>query len=662
MGLVALVAVLALLQYRWLGEVSEAERARMQSSLRLRADEFAANFDTDLAHIYSSFQTDGAALLAGDARGFAKRFDAWRETTQQPGIVSHVYLFDETKPETLSLYDPDAHLFASTPWPAALDVVRNDYRQTKSVLLSGLYTTVISIARSPVVASVPALRIVLPFVRARIQRDGPGSLPLNFTNDGTAVLIVELDRDYLRSTVFPALADRYFSAHDIDSYRFAVIDRGDHSRTLFARGTDDGAALAAHADATADLFTLRDAAIKSLAKSDLGDVLFSTAALAAGRSFASRSSSSSPRPTSPAPPAPPTVGSAINYSQFGIVVEQQRAAGAGGDLVHTDVRTTAEPAWQLVLQHSSGSVDVAVTNARRRNLVVSFGMLALLAASVSLVIINAERSRRLATQQLEFVATVSHELRTPLAVIRSAAQNLSAGVIQDASQAKRYGELIDAEGRRLTDMVEQVLAFAGLSGNGRDLKTRPVDMTLLVRDIVNTHSAAFQAAGIVPEINVDEHVPMALVDESTMRQALENLIANALKHGGHGEWIGISVRGALARVVPRRRRSFGSTHGRGTEVQISVSDHGRGIDAEDMPHIFEPFYRGRYTIDRQIHGNGLGLSLVKRIVDAHGGRVSVHSTPDDGTTFTLHLPSAAVTAPDPSMDAISVPHPEAPAS
>jgi signal transduction histidine kinase len=74
-------------------------------------------------------------------------------------------------------------------------------------------------------------------------------------------------------------------------------------------------------------------------------------------------------------------------------------------------------------------------------------------------------------------------------------------------------------------------------------------------------------------------------------------------------------------------------------VQISVSDRGRGIDAQDLPHVFEPFYRGRYALDRQIQGNGLGLSLVKRIAEAHGGRVSVHSAPGEGTTFTLHIPA-----------------------
>src|SRR4029079_7870929 len=121
------------------------------------------------------------------------------------------------------------------------------------------------------------------------------------------------------------------------------------------------------------------------------------------------------------------------------------------------------PSWRILLQHADGSLDAAVAHARLRNLYLSFGILATLMISVGLILFNARRSERLAAQQMDFVATVSHELRTPLAVIRSAAQNLAAGVVPDPAQARQYGDLIETEGRRLTDMVEQVLEYAGLS-------------------------------------------------------------------------------------------------------------------------------------------------------------------------------------------------------
>jgi signal transduction histidine kinase len=292
----------------------------------------------------------------------------------------------------------------------------------------------------------------------------------------------------------------------------------------------------------------------------------------------------------------------------------------------TDVKLNASSAaWQLRFQHSAGSLDAAVGAARRRNLWLSFGILTVLAASVVLIVVSAERWQRLAAQQMDFVATVTHELRTPLTVIRSAAQNLSAGVVHDAAQARQYGDLIETEGRRLTDMVEQVLEYAGMSGTWRTHNARPIDVGELIRDVVASASSMPDAGNVEFAVEIPDDLPAVAGDEGALRRALQNLIGNAVKYGRDGRWIGVTVRRTLARG--------------GDEVQVSVSDRGRGIDADDLAHIFEPFYRGRYAIERQIHGNGLGLSLVKRIAEAHGGRVTVTSGPGTGTTFTITLPA-----------------------
>ena len=248
-------------------------------------------------------------------------------------------------------------------------------------------------------------------------------------------------------------------------------------------------------------------------------------------------------------------------------------------------------------------------------------------ALLGIIVVNARRSEKLAAQQMGFVATVSHELRTPLAVIRSAAQNLSAGVVDDPVRAKRYGELIESEGRRLTDMVEEVLEFAGLTGQRRALFLRAVDVVAIVRDVVESSGALIAAAHAEADVTVDEDVPLVLGDEEALRRAVSNLLTNALKHGGEGRWVGLGVTRSMADGQE--------------EVHIAVSDRGRGIEAADLPHIFEPFYRGRHATSQQIQGNGLGLSLVSRIAESHGGRVTVASTPKQGATFTIQLPVGA---------------------
>jgi signal transduction histidine kinase len=109
-----------------------------------------------------------------------------------------------------------------------------------------------------------------------------------------------------------------------------------------------------------------------------------------------------------------------------------------------------------------------------------------------------------------------------------------------------------------------------------------------------------------------------------LRSAVQNLLVNAAKYGGPDRWIGVHV-DVVGAARPR-------------EVRIAVEDRGRGIPAADLPHIFEPFYRGSDAVGRQIQGSGLGLALVRRIVEAHGGRVTVDTREGEGTTFAIYLP------------------------
>jgi signal transduction histidine kinase len=290
--------------------------------------------------------------------------------------------------------------------------------------------------------------------------------------------------------------------------------------------------------------------------------------------------------------------------------------------------TQAAGGWQIVLQHAAGSLDVAVAQARRRNLALSFGILTVLAAGVMLVVVNARRTKQLAARQMDFVATVTHELRTPLAVIRSAAQNLSAGVVAEPERAKTYGDLIDKEGRRLTDMVEQVLAYAGLEGGHAPRMTQRVDLSHLVNDVLDACQPLCTDAGIIVEFDTEAAAgaPAVMGDEAGLRLVIQNLMGNAVKHGADGRWIGVSVAAT-------------TRHGR-PEACVTVADRGRGIEADELAHVFDPFYRGRRALDDQVRGNGLGLSLVKRITEAHRGRVAVESSPGGGATFTITLPAA----------------------
>jgi signal transduction histidine kinase len=280
--------------------------------------------------------------------------------------------------------------------------------------------------------------------------------------------------------------------------------------------------------------------------------------------------------------------------------------------------------WLLLVQHPSGSLEAAVTAARYRNLATSFGVLLLLTVSVGLLAHTSRRAQRLARQPMEFVAGVSHELRTPVAVIRSASENLAHGVV-GGDRVKSYGQLLQTEAKRLGEMVEQVLQYAGIE-SGRGLNA-PVALppTEIIDSAIESSLPLIEKTGVRVHREIASDLPQILGDAAALRSAVQNLIANAVKYGGRDRWVGIR-----AEHAHDRRRS---------EVRITVSDHGAGIPASELPHIFDPFYRGTDAVERQIHGNGLGLSLVKRIVAAHGGRVSVTTRAGAGSSFTIALPA-----------------------
>jgi signal transduction histidine kinase len=630
-ALLLLVGLLATLQYQWLGQVSAAERAQMQTSLRAHADEFVQDFDREVLLAYIALQAEGPALGAGDWKAFADHYEARRASARYPQLVRDIYFLHEPDRQ-LMRFDAEARTFHPAEWPAELASLRDRLTAARAADTGALH--LLTRMGDPIDSTIPALVVTLPVVQTletsgvtidmemkRSVERAAASLQTFQISGG--VVIATLDRAYIQNTMLPELAARYFPAPvdqtpggllaHADGYRLAVVFAGDDAHPIYARGLAPNASInSKQADADVALLTLRY---------DLADQIM-TRDNRAVYAFSARGTSMGPAPFTAA--APPVI-QGDRAGKLSIVVQSTGSPGAELALTKTRLAAT-QSGWHLVLQHSAGSLDAAVTQARRRSLTMSFGVLALLAISVGLIAINAQRSQRLAAQQMDFVATVSHELRTPLAVIRSAAQNLSAGVIHDAAQAKRYGELIDTEGKRLTDMVEQVLEFAGLDGNRRPLATHPIDAPALVKDVLESCAALLQFEHFQVDVQTGDVVPLVAADEGALRRALHNLVTNAIKYGAEGRWIGVSITSAPARGA--------------TEVQIAVSDHGQGIDAEDLPHLFEPFYRGRSATERQIHGSGLGLSLVKRIADAHGGRITVRSVPGEGSTFTLHLPAA----------------------
>jgi signal transduction histidine kinase len=280
--------------------------------------------------------------------------------------------------------------------------------------------------------------------------------------------------------------------------------------------------------------------------------------------------------------------------------------------------------WQILVRHHAGSLEEIVGATRRRNLILTGGILAVLAVTVLVLVAMLRGAERLRLQQLEFVAGVTHELNTPVAALTSAGQNLADGIITEPSQVARYGVAIVKESRRLTDMIGQVLAYGGMQSR-RKLAHAPVDISAVIDEAIATCRWMADEQSVVIETHVDRNLPLVDGDAASLARAVQNLIGNAIRHGAAGKWVAIRAAADDRSVV------------------ITVEDRGPGIAARDLPHLFEPFYRGRGA-DR-VRGSGLGLTIVKQIAAAHGGSVAVDRPKDGGAVFTLRLPACTAAVP-----------------
>lgn len=283
--------------------------------------------------------------------------------------------------------------------------------------------------------------------------------------------------------------------------------------------------------------------------------------------------------------------------------------------------------WRIYARHRAGSLEAVVAHARWRNLAVTACVLLLMVATLAALIRFTRRAQKLAELEMEFVAGVSHELRTPLTVIRTAAYNLRGKVAANPVQVERYGALIQHESGRLARLVEQVLRFAGAKAGRVIHETEPLSVDSLIEATVESGRDVLERARCSIEMSVEPGLPLILGDGVALKHALQNLLSNAAKYGTkESNWIGVFANKAGGGDSPA--------------VEIRVADHGPGIPPDEQKQIFDPFFRGRRAIEDQVHGTGLGLNLVKKIVEAHGGSIRVKSEPTKGTEFIVRLPAA----------------------
>jgi signal transduction histidine kinase len=593
-----IVVILAFVQYNWSNRVSQATSQRLADSLQMSMVNWHLDFFRDFSQICLALGVSPDGEAPADLRQLARSFADWQEGTPYPELVAGLYIVpvDASSHAEVLGFAPALRSFVPTELPPE---VENLHQKLETVPVNSLTR-----GKSPGGDGYGSASGPSDISGQRVERFYPGGILMGWSFDPqlpalvhTLIasrskshservplywLVVRLNDEAIRKRILPELTQRYFQGTDGLDFQVAVVSGTKSGELIYSSDSDFGSQPVHDADGTMDLFgRVQDKAAGSPVR------VFQKPFLNKG-------------------PA-----TAVGVSWFPLLVD----APAEGD-------------WELIVRHRRGGpMGAFVNEMRRRDLMISFGILFLLVISMAILMMTSYRAQRLAKLQMNFVATVSHELRTPLAVISSAADNIAHGVVEGKHQLTQYASVIRNQAGQLSGLVEQILLFAA-AREGRQLyHSRPLKVAEIIESALANTTGLVRSAQFTVEQDVEPGLPAVEGDLSALSQCLQNLITNALKYSTEHRWMGL-------------RASLDQNGSLGREVRISVSDRGTGIALSDLPHIFEPFYRSSSVVAAQIRGTGLGLPLAKSIAEAMNGDLTVLSTPGQGSTFTLHLPLA----------------------
>ena len=231
-----------------------------------------------------------------------------------------------------------------------------------------------------------------------------------------------------------------------------------------------------------------------------------------------------------------------------------------------------------------------------------------------------KKQRELESLRRDLIAWVSHDLQTPLTSVRAILEALSDGVVEDPATVQRYLHTAQRDVNSLSSLIDDLFQMAQLDAGGFPLNRANASLSDLISDTLESFTELAKQREITLEGNVESNVDPVNMDTQAMGRVLNNLLGNALRHTPDGGRISVWV------------------HRAQSGIEVTVSDTGEGIREEDLPHVFESFYRGEKSRNRGTGGAGLGLAISRGIVQAHGGKIRVESKPGRGTLFTFTIP------------------------
>lgn len=244
------------------------------------------------------------------------------------------------------------------------------------------------------------------------------------------------------------------------------------------------------------------------------------------------------------------------------------------------------------------------------------------AAAAVVAIRDVSHLKALDRVKTRFMSNVSHELRTPIATIKLYAHLMQ----RHPDNWREHLDMLAQEADHQARLVQDILQISRVDAGRLEVKPEPTALDRLVEEVIESHRTMADSHGVALERRAMDPAPVALVDEHRMRQVLDNLVVNAVRYTHEGGEVVVSA---------RRQRAQGRLW-----ATVTVRDTGMGIPQDELPHVFERFFRGEKVRSMQISGTGLGLAIVQEIVELHGGHVTVESQVNEGSAFTVWLPLA----------------------
>lgn len=606
LGIALLLLTIALLQYRWNMQIRRATEIRVGADLESAMMKWHLDLFGELSTICIGLQVGPDSGANDEWNDYLRRYVEWRRAAtsstfveniySNPDVVSDIYIWETsrgTDARFLKLNADTARIERSAQPEELRQLLAHLQRKALNLRVAlraweadpplananSKAEEESSLAHKERSTAITGWQFdeSIPAIVHPIVHHGPSTSSHRSPVDW---ILIVLNRTTIEQRIFPELAQRYFAGGQGLQYKLAVVSVGRSSRLLYSSDPGFGIGEVSNSDSVMNIFG----------------------------------------------PPPETMEGSFRQ----IVKNKESLHGEEWHSFSSPVwfpiihRTADGSVWMLFLQHRTAPLQASITRVWRGNLIVGGAVLLLLGTSMFLLVIATQRERAASALQMNFVASISHELRTPLTAMLTAGQNIRDGFAPDL---RKYGSSITAQAHHLIDLVDQILLFAAMRDGKQKYVVEPISVEALFKKLQKTTFPLLEEAGFILDIDIAYQLPVAIGDSQAIFRCIQNLIENAAKYSGDSRWIGIQVK-------------LDESAKFGRELSISVSDHGIGIEPAELEHIFDPFYRGVRVVAAQIHGSGLGLSVVRHIMEAIGGRLHVTSRPGEGSVFTLYLRTA----------------------